>query len=200
MSIDTVPNTSNRSPAYCRADAYALLAALLRGGVEKDLLSIIQHADCPPEVPEAFKAAWDGLRNASSLKTVEGVANEFNELFGAAGRGAVVPYASWYQEGLLMGRALARLRRDLGHFGIQRREDSPEPEDHAALLCETMSLLNCRDDIPKDAYIQFFEQNVASWMFAFFSDVQNASQAGYYKCVCLLGTRLLQWETADKGA
>ncbi|RJQ77873.1 MAG: molecular chaperone [Desulfobacteraceae bacterium] len=177
-----------------RTDTYALLAALLNQAPDADLLSQLQHIEWHASLPQRLINAWIGLRNAANTYPEHLIEKEFQSVFVGLGQGEVVPYASWYLEGLLMALPLARLRLDLIKLGITRRAEVHEPEDHAGLLCQTMALLGQRSDIPLQEYARFFDAHLASWMFDFFIDVQKAPHAGFYRSVAELGLFLLEWE------
>ncbi|MFW6081876.1 MAG: TorD/DmsD family molecular chaperone [Desulfosalsimonas sp.] len=183
-----------------RSDIYALLAALLGREPNPDMLSWLQELLLPPDLPPACAGALADLRQEAIEKPHAAVQNEFQDLFLVPGGGCIIPYGSWYHEGLLAGKFLAHLRTSLAELGIGRREGFCEPEDHAALIFETMALLNQRKDISPESYNRFFEQHVASWMFAFFSDLKQAEAADFYRSVSNLGTVLLNWEKKHKGA
>jgi TorA maturation chaperone TorD len=92
---------------------------------------------------------------------------------------------------VLKAGPLARLRSDLGALGIAPAPETAEPEDHAALLCETMALLN-REGADQEAYAGFFREHLAPWMFDFFRDVRGARNAGFYRAVASLGLGVLE--------
>jgi TorA maturation chaperone TorD len=71
-----------------------------------------------------------------------------------------------------------------------------EPEDHAAALCETMSLLAASPDVTLAEQGRFFEKHVGPWMGRFFGDLASAKSAHFYRAVGLLGERFLEIEHA----
>jgi TorA maturation chaperone TorD len=175
-------------------DSYALLAALLNRPPGADLLLQLQGAGWLSTTPQRLIAASIKLRQAAFACAAAEIEKEFQALFVGLGQGEVVPYASGYREGVLMGLPLARLRQDLAQLGIVRRSHVHEAEDHAGLLCETMALLASKTTLPLWAYARFFEEHVASWMFDFFSDVQKAPGARFYNGVAGMGLSLLHLE------
>lgn len=177
-----------------RTDTYALLAALLNRPPDLYLSLQLQYLDCDPGIPVSLIEGWIELRNAARRYPVDAVAEEFLDVFVGLGQGDVVPYASWYLEGLLMTSPLSRLRMDLTRFGIARRKNVYEAEDHAGLLCETMALLGRDGDVSGEDYARFFDQHVACWMFDFFDDLRHAPSAGFYRSVGRLGKCLLELE------
>lgn len=177
-----------------RTDTYALLAALLNRAPSPHLLFQLQRIEWNPAMPDRLIDAWIDLRDAARIYPANEIEEEFRTLFVGLGQGEVVPYASWYLEGLLMTLPLARLRLDLVKLGIARRKEVHEAEDHAGLLCETMALIGSNHEIPIYVYSRFFDEHVTSWMFDFFTDLKVAPSAGFYRSVAGLGTCLLELE------
>jgi TorA maturation chaperone TorD len=178
-----------------RASTYTLLGTLLARPPSGDILSMLQAIDAPVgDGQGALTAAWDTLRLASERSTLEGVDDEYHDLFIGIGRGELVPYGSWYLVGFMMDKPLAVLRQDLATLGFERQEGVYEPEDHAAALCETMGLIINSDDVPFDTQRKFFSDHLGPWMGRFFQDLQNAKSARFYRAVGQLGEQFLEIE------
>ena len=155
-----------------RAQEYALLSALLA------------------RAPDA------ALAEAASATQVEHVEREFFDLFIGLGRGELLPYGSYYLTGFLHERPLARLRDDLVALGIERTERQVEPEDHAAILCEIMAGLAARRfGSAPGSDERIFERHIAPWMARFFTDLERAEAAQFYRHVGTLGRVFLNIET-----
>jgi TorA maturation chaperone TorD len=134
------------------------------------------------------------LAEASAEKDAAAVAHEYFELFIGVGRGELLPYGSYYLTGFLHERPLARLRADLVDLGIERVEGS-EPEDHAAILCETMAgLVAAEFAVPVERQRHFFAQHVAPWMGRFFTDLEAAKAADFYRSVGAVGRLFIEIE------
>lgn len=176
-----------------RAQEYGLLAVLLTRAPDAKLLSGISQlrADASP-----LGLAHAALAQAAETAAVEKIESEFFELFIGLGRGELMPYGSYYLTGFLHERPLARLREDLARIGIARSPGVVEPEDHAGILCEIMSgLAGRRLPAPPDSDRQIFEKHMAPWIRRFFSDLENAEAAGFYKRVGTLGRIFMDIET-----
>jgi len=176
-----------------RAREYALLSALLVRAPDAAVLGKLSRlqGDATP-----LGVAHVALAEAASQATVASVEREFFDLFIGMGRGELMPYGSYYLTGFLNERPLARLRDDLGKFGIERVEKNVEPEDHAATLCEIMSgLADGRFGTPPGADQQIFEKHVAPWMGRFFTDLERAESARFYRAVGTIGRLLVDIET-----
>jgi TorA maturation chaperone TorD len=127
---------------------------------------------------------------------VERVEQEYFDLFVGIGRGELLPYGSYYLSGFLYERPLARLRATLSRLGIERSAGNAEPEDHAATLCEIMAgLSGGRFSSPPDAEREVFEHHVAPWLGRFFTDLEQAQGADFYRSAGALGRVFIQLET-----
>ena len=76
-----------------------------------------------------------------------------------------------------------------------RQADNHDSEDHAGALCEIMALISQRpNDESYETQAAFFNRHIASWMMAFFKDVESAKSAGFYRAVGSLGCCFLESE------
>jgi TorA maturation chaperone TorD len=168
-----------------RAQQYALLARLLTRAPNTSLLKQIGQlrGDATP-----LGVAHSKLAEAAKYADVTKVEREFFDLFIGVGRGELLPYASYYLTGFLHERPLARLRDDLDRIGIARAEGIAEPEDHAGILCEVMSgLANGQLPAPEGSSRSIFEKHVAPWLGRFFTDLEHAEAAKFYRRVGTAG-------------
>lgn len=177
-----------------RAHLYGLFAGLLARPPGSQLLSMLAGIDEPTEDIDEMATAWRMLKLAAQRSDVDAVDDEFHALFIGVGRGELVPFGSWYLTGFMMDRPLAVLRADLAALGIERTEQTHEPEDHAAALCETMALLITSDDLDTDDERRFFKQHLEPWMGVFFADLQTANSACFYRAVGRLGQAFMGFE------
>jgi TorA maturation chaperone TorD len=175
-----------------RAQEYALLAALLRRAPPPQLLERIAKL-CGDETPLGL--AHTALAQAADSAAAEKVQREFFELFIGVGRGELLPYASYYLTGFLNERPLARLRDDLRTLGIERVEEQGEPEDHAAIVCEVMAgLIAGPFSATLERQKQIFERHLTPWIGRFFSDLEVAERADFYRHVGVVGHRFIEIE------
>jgi TorA maturation chaperone TorD len=136
----------------------------------------------------ALSVAHAGLAEAASRAKVDRVEREFFNLFIGLGRGELMPYGSYYLTGFLHERPLARLRDDLAKIGIARAEGICEPEDHAGILCEIMSgLASRRLPAPPDSDRMIFDKHMAPWIGRFFTDLEQAEAADFYRQLGTVG-------------
>lgn len=176
---------------HTRIDGYSLLAALLNKAPSADLLLQMRHTQWEAHTPEDLIAALIDLRDTARHTTVQDAEKEFQSLFVGLGQGEVVPYASWYLEGMLMTLPLARLRLALSKYGVVRRPSVHESEDHAGLMCETLVLLAGDRRLSIRDYHRFFNEHISLWMFDLFADLVRAPSAKFYRSVGRLGTCML---------
>ena len=175
-----------------RVQEYALLAALLRRAPDSDLLARLARIRGDGS---ALGAAHTALAEAASATSASGIEREFFELFIGVGRGELLPYASYYLTGRLHDRPLAELREHLARLGIERVDTEFEPEDHAALLCETMAgVIGGRFDTPPGADRDLFDDHLAPWLGRFFGDMERAKYAAFYRRVGTMGRTFMAIE------
>ena len=168
-----------------RAHEYALLAVLLARAPSADLLGRLAElrGDATP-----LGVAHAALAEAASRARPDKVEREFFDLFIGLGRGELMPYGSYYLTGFLYERPLSRLRADLAKLGIERAEGNVEPEDHVAILCEIMAgLASGHFPCSDGADHELFEKHLAPWIGRFFTDLENAEAADFYRRIGTLG-------------
>ena len=179
-----------------RANAWSLLAQLLGGPPDEQVLSLLTEIDAEKaDSDDLIGAAWRMLATAAGRCSPAELAEEYHDLFIGVGRGELLPYGSWYMTGFLMEQPLARLRDELRFLGFERQEGVKEPEDHAAALCDVMAMINTGDE-PASLEVQagFFDRHISPWMGRFFRDMQAASSARFYRAVGQLGEQFIEVE------
>jgi TorA maturation chaperone TorD len=175
-----------------RAREYGLLSSLLRRAPDSTLLARLAMVRGDAS---RLGIAHAALAQAAVATNVERVEREFFDLFIGVGRGELVPYGSYYLAGFLNERPLARLRDDLALLAIERVEGEPEPEDHAAVLCEIMAgLAGGGFDAPAGADRDLFEKHLSPWMGSFFTDLEQALAADFYRQLGTIGRLFVEIE------
>ena len=174
-----------------RADVYRLLARLLREPPDANLLAWLADLEVEDDV-SPLAAPWRGLVETASHSRPDSLAREhFRHLVGVI-QGEVTPYASWYRNGELMDQSLVALRHDLKALGIERDEQTRDPEDHLAALCETMALL-IEAGSPSEA--RFFMTHLAPWAATCLTDLAGVESA-FYSGIGRLGRAFIDREEA----
>lgn len=177
---------------HLRAQHYDLLAVLLGRAPDRALLTSLGSL---LGGDSALGQPIEALARASRETTPEIVAREYHDLFVGVGRGELLPYASYYLTGFLNERPLAQVRIDLQSLGIERDDAMTEPEDHLAILLDVMAnLLSGRFEAESDAAHGFFVRHVEPWAARFFSDLERAKAARFYRAVGELGRAFIAVE------
>ncbi|MEO8718788.1 MAG: molecular chaperone TorD family protein [Burkholderiales bacterium] len=173
-----------------RAQLYGLVASLFYAAPDAQLLSALVHAegfrddeDARTEQGRALAAAWRELTDACRSAFPVLLVNEHTELFAAPGRAEVTPYLMHYVMQYESETPLVDLRRQLGEWGIARRESVNEPEDHISALCETMRFAIAVQQRPLDEQKAFFERYLYRGAIAFCDAVKASEKARFYKHV-----------------
>jgi len=177
-----------------RIGAYTLLSSLLRDAPDQAVLDYLVEAGREATDADEIGRAMREMAKAASACAQEQANEEFHDLFVGIGRGELVPFGSWYMTGFLMEKPLSLLRTDLAELGFERQPEVVEPEDHVAALGEVMAML-ISDAIPHQTQLQCFIKPIASWMGRFFTDLQNAKSARFYRSVGQFGTAFIRLET-----
>ncbi|MGH8561720.1 MAG: TorD/DmsD family molecular chaperone [Nevskiales bacterium] len=184
-----------------RADLYGLLARLFYLPPDANLISELRLAAPPPEDGEALtaegdalKSAWAGLVAACGEAFPALVAQEHQTLFAGVGKAEVTPYLSAYLVRSESDTPLARLRGQLAAWGLARREEAVEPEDHVSALCETMRWLIVGQKGKLEVQRRFFEEYLYTGGSRFCSAVSACEQAKFYRSPAALLQALLDLE------
>ena len=169
-----------------RGKMYLLLANLLREPVQAPTL--MELAVLPEGGGDAIGAALAALGRAARSVDAAAVTQEHFVLFVGLGRAELIPYASYYRTGFLYERPLVAVREDMRVAGIQRAGEGNDPEDGIAFLCEAMAGMALRR-FPVGAEFErrFFIKHLAPWAETFFSDLEKAEGAAFYRAVGRLG-------------
>lgn len=178
-----------------RGATYRLLATMLSAAPSDTMLGQIAGlvGNATP-----YGQALDGLARAANETTDDAAELEFHALFIGMGEGELTPYASYYLTGFLHERPLARLRTDMRELGIARADGVSEPEDGMTSLCEIMAGLIEGDfgtPAPIETQRGFFEAHLAPWARRFFTDLEFADSASFYRPVGALGRAFVEIET-----
>lgn len=176
-----------------RAHLYDLLATLTGRAPTEDVLSVL--AGSGGDESDLGRACRSLAAEAAAADMAR-VEREYFDLFVGVGRGEIVPHASYYLTGFLNERPLARIREDLAKLGIEPSGGMSEPEDHLAILLETMAgLVSGRFDAEEGTDRIFFERHLRSWVGRVFDDVAAAGRSRFYRAVGTLGQTFIAIET-----
>ena len=194
------PNAALPLFGAIRTDGYVLLASLLGRPPSTELRGVVSELAWPDTLPQWLDHSLAALQSAARELTAETIETEYRHLFDGPGNGEIIPYASWYLEGKIQSRSLAELRSDLYRLGIVKQTLNPEPEDHVAALCETMSIMaQAHDEFPLPVQARFFARHLSGWIGAFFRDLSAAHHAVFYRAVGACGADFMQCESRFLG-
>ncbi len=207
-SVSQQDSSSQKEEQQYRASAYSVLAALLRGVPEQQVLDHVAEFAKVDVGEDELLLSMSTLGLTAQSSRIMDVDDEYHVLFVGLGRGELVPYGSWYLTGFLMEQPLSILRDDLKALGYERDESVVEPEDHVAALCEMMALLiteSASDSAASneisdqqigknETQLIFFEKHIEPWMGRFFKDLSEADSAVFYRAVGRFGTAFINFE------
>jgi TorA maturation chaperone TorD len=172
----------------------ALLGRLLGAAPDSELLA--QIAALPADNTPIGRALAE-LAAAARSADEAAVEREHFAIFVGLGRGEVLPYGSYYLTGFLHDRPLAELRGDLARLGVARAAGIHEPEDHIASELETLAgLVGGVFAASDDAAAEFFQRHLKPWAGRFFTDLEAAPSARFYRAVAALGRLVVDIEQA----
>jgi TorA maturation chaperone TorD len=174
-----------------RAIEYRLIGALLARAPDQPMLDRVARLGGGPGT---LGGAHGELARAAAAADPASVRREFFQLFVGVGRGELLPYASYYLTGFLNERPLQAVRADLVALGVERAEGLHEPEDHIAILSDTMALVAEGRARAADAGRSFFGRHLAPWAGRFFADLAAAPSARFYRAVAGVGAAFVEVE------
>lgn len=141
MSGPAAPLNFVPTPApeeIARANLYGLLARLFYAAPDAELLQALASAGDMPAQGGELAAAWNQLKQAAAQADAASVAEEYERAFVGTGKAPVSLYTGAYTVKYASESPLAELRGELDTFGLVRRSEATEPEDHIGLLCDAM--------------------------------------------------------------
>lgn len=176
-----------------RARFWGLLATLLIAPPKAETLAQLATIDADDSTP--MGRALRDLARAAAETDAGAAEEEFNDLFIGLARGELIPFGSYYLTGFLHEKPLAVLRADLAALGIALSDGVAESEDHVAILADIMQgLIAGAFAAPLEAQREFFTAHLAPWAGRFFTDLENANAARFYRPVGALGRLFLEVE------
>ena len=183
-----------------RANFYGLIARLFYAPPDAPLISQLVQAG-PMQLEsesnaeaEALAAAWSGMLEACRSADREALEDEHTELFVGTGKAAVTPYLSHYVLRHSNDSPLVDLRAQLSAWGIARREDVPEYEDHVSGVCETMRFVIAVQQRSAEEQQAFFARFVYRGAAAFCDAVTASQQARFYRPVARFARTFMEVE------
>jgi TorA maturation chaperone TorD len=147
---------------------------------EEDDLQLVTWEKEPSETPytRAFRLLQEASRNAQ----IELLRQEYDDLFAGAGKALVTPYTSGYAVPHAPDRYLLALREHLVAWGLARRDQVFEIEDHVSAVCDVMRWLIERER-PMEVQLAFFNEFVYTGVGTFCDAIDARAGTPFYRAV-----------------
>ncbi len=186
VALQAVPPASPEDEA--RANLYGLLARLFYAPPDANFISELRlsaaespQAQALTAQGDALRSAWSGLVAACASAFPARLEEEHLQLFVGIGKAEVTPYLSAYIVRSDRDTPLAHLRGQLAEWGLARRESVSEPEDHVAMICETMRWLIVGRKASLEVQRRFFHEYLHAAGVSFCSAVSACESARFYR-------------------
>ncbi len=176
-----------------RAGVYGLIARLFYAPPDAETLGFILHAGAF-EGSGRIAAAWRDLADACRTADRAALEGEHTDLLVGTGKSEVTPYLTYYAMRHSTENPLVELRQQLIDWGLGRRENAHEPEDHIAGICEAMRFAIAVQHRPAEEQKAFFDRFLYKGAVAFCSAVTASPKAGFYRFVAAFAREFLELE------
>jgi TorA maturation chaperone TorD len=191
---ETVPESALAPEDEARAAVYGLIARLFYAPPDPAVLGQVLHAAAFEGSREPIALAWRELMEACRNAFPVMLENEHTELFVGTGKAEVTPYLTHYTIRYATDNPLVDLRQQLGRWGMQRKENANEPEDHIAGICEAMRLAIAVQHRELAEQKVFFERYLYPGGIAFCDAVTASRKAVFYGHVARFAREFLEVE------
>jgi TorA maturation chaperone TorD len=178
-----------------RANFYGLVARLFYSPPDEALIAQLVRAPLL-EGDGVLAAAWREMVDACRHASPAALEDEYTELFIGTGKAAVTPYLSHYVIKYSTENPLVALRQQLAAWGIGRREQVPEYEDHVSGICEAMRFAIAVQHRTHEEQREFFERFVHRGASAFCDAVSASPNARFYQPVARFARAFFDIEKA----
>ena len=158
---------------------------------DADGLKIVGWEPEPRETP--YTIAFKALQQASRDAEPDALRQEYDDLFAGAGKALVTPYTSGYAVPHAPDRYLLALREHLIAWGLARRDQVFEIEDHVSAVCDVMRWLIERER-PVEEQLAFFNEFVYTGVGTFCDAIDARAMTPFYKAVAGLARTFLAIE------
>lgn len=167
-----------------RANFYALLSRLFYAAADPALLEALAVADELEAQDATLADAWQQLCTAAAKADADAVREEYESAFVGVGKAPVTLYTGAYSVRYTNEVPLARLRGELAAFGLARRGEAAEPEDHIAALCDVMRHLVRERSLAEQKH--FFEAWISPIVEPLCAAIQKSEHTRFYRRVAEL--------------
>jgi TorA maturation chaperone TorD len=163
-----------------RAAIYGLIARLFYAAPDQNVLGQMLNADLFAGADTALARAWRELVAAVRTASPLVLENEHTELFVGTGKTEVSPYLTHYVIKYATENPLVDLRQHLAGWGLGRRGDANEPEDHISAECEVMRFAIAMQHRSLEDQKDFFERFLYPGAISFCDAVSASPKAAFY--------------------
>jgi TorA maturation chaperone TorD len=177
-----------------RAAVYGLIARLFYAAPDQNLLGQILNANLFDDAASDAARAWRELVEASRSAFPVVLENEHTELFVGTGKAEVTPYLTHYTIKYATDNPLVELRQQLARWGLGRRDEANEPEDHISGTCEAMRFAIAVQHRPEDEQKAFFGRFLHPGATAFCDAVSASPKAVFYRIVARFAHAFFEME------
>jgi TorA maturation chaperone TorD len=192
---EPAPHRAPDGEDVARANLYGLISRLFYAPPDPNLLAEISGSQGGEEAGDSggLVAAWRRLQEACRGAYPAVVRQEYDSLFVGTGKSEVTPYLAAYAEATAPDRFLVRLREQLDAWGLARRQEAGEFEDHISGISDVMRWL-IENQRPLAEQQRFFEDFAYHGATAFCAAVQKSTSANFYKPVAALASSFFEIE------
>ena len=204
----SVPAEGGAAPAgadllpedMARAAFYGAIARLFYAPPDQQLLGQLLHmgafegADEVDARGKRLSEAWAAVIEACRAAFPVLLENEHTELFVGTGKAEVTPYLTHYVIKEAANNPLVELRQQLIEWGLGRRENASEPEDHVAGICEAMRFSIAVQHRSVEEQKAFFDRFLYRGGIAFCDAVSASGKANFYRLVVAFTREFLELE------
>lgn len=176
-----------------RAALYGLIARLFYAAPDKAVLAQIVDARAV-EGEGDLAHAWADLVVASRNAFPVMLEQEHTDLFIGTGKAEVTPYLTHYTIKYATENPLVELRQQLARWGLGRREEAHEPEDHIAAIFETMRFAIAVQQRDLEAQKAFFDAFLYRGAISFCDAVTASGKSVFYKPVAAFARAFIELE------
>ncbi len=177
-----------------RAALYGLIARLFYAAPDEDVLAQLLHSHAFEGSQEPVALAWRALVAAAKTAFPVVLEGEHTELFVGTGKAEVTPYLTHYTIKYATDNPLVEVRQQLKRWGMGRRENANEPEDHIAGLCEAMRFAIAVQHRTIDEQREFFDRFLYRGALAFCDAVSASPKAAFYRRVARFARAFFELE------
>ena len=186
--------TSPQPEDEARAAFYGLIARLFYAPPDEGVLAQLLHSNAFAGSQEPVALAWRELVEAARTAFPVMLENEHTELLVGTGKAEVTPYLTHYTIKYATDNPLVEVRQQLKRWGMGRRENANEPEDHIAGLCEAMRFAIAVQHRTIDEQREFFDRFLYRGALAFCDAVSASPKAAFYRRVARFARAFFELE------